>query len=231
MRLFAVIAFITLQVLFHSAFADDSPSSLVPDPLTNTWQIESFSFTRNGLRTSRENPITPLDVRFKLYHPKWGPCMVVPPGSFSPGTQDPDLCVAYEDSKHPASCTSSGTSVNGKLLPASKPSTVWHPCTGRQWRETDCGNMTKSSDIMFKPGCTSGPIGIKDHEVTSERPWVKWRVFRLDESPLPTGILEPDPHKQPIYVEMDPEKPFRNIVLEIVSGEKLVLALATKIIL
>jgi hypothetical protein len=231
MRLFTVTAFISLQALFHSVIIADNSLGFVPEPLTNTWHIESFSFTRNGRRSSREDTITPIDVRFELYHPKWKPCTVFAPGEFGLGTQDPNLCVAYEDSKHPASCTSSGTSVNGNLLPASSPSTVWHSCTGRQWRETDCGNRTKFLDVMFKPECTSGPIGIKDHEVTSERQWVKWRVVRLDEPPLPTGNIEPDPHKQSIYMEKDAEKPFRSITLEIVSGQRLVLLLFIEMVL
>lgn len=62
-----------------------------------------------------------------------------------------------------------------------------------------------------------GYTDIVIHDEESERPWIKWRVLRLDEpkGPWTNGT-------KPGYT-IDPSIPFRSITLEIVNGQRSVL--------
>jgi hypothetical protein len=204
-----MMRFSSLAIFFIGllqVFADEITTYQVPTPPTDTWIIEALTFQRNQtVGTSGLGQITrPFNLRFNFYHAKYGSCESQWLWRKYPPTED-EQCLDWEYSKYAAVCSAVQYD-NGTALPIRNPlEGFWQSCEGRHWSTSPCGNNTRGFDLVTNPKCQPFKEGI---EAKEERPWVKWRVVDLDDSPYRNTIIK-DGYSKPI----------KSITLEIVSGQ------------
>jgi hypothetical protein len=200
--------FIILLPFFLAVLADDiHPVNI--NLFRNTWRIEALNFNRN-FSHYRDGSKSPLDVHFRLYHPKFEPCTITekPQAGYLRGDQygwaaefqDPEFCMDWKMSNRAVICDFNGTD------------SLWRPCSGRHTITSSCGNMTEPINLGLGSGCTN----FTESEDESERPWVKWSVLSLDEP------NDPGPNKTQYGWTVDPARPFHSITIKIISGQRLV---------
>jgi hypothetical protein len=197
---------LAILVLIDSVlvFADDINSYQVPTPPTDTWIIEALVINRNQtIGSSQANFVRPFSLSFNFYHAKYGPCESM--GLRQYPRRENEQCVDWDYSKYTAFCPTVRYENNAELPTRNPLEGFWQSCDGRHWSASPCGNNTDEITLMSNPRCQPYTQYV---EAKEERPWVKWRVVELDESPS-RNTKTADAYS----------KPFETITIEIVSGQ------------